>query len=226
MVDTSFLNENEYLEQLYDLISFQEENKVVDTRFDNRSKGTFKKDIHFATKLEKYFFNKFVDICHNRDDIHIDNMADNGVDNDGKFVEGINTSGADYRVDIEYLNCIIEDHPLEIKWVPTAGKLTLKVADLKAYIRERASILFIYNTINCGTNLKKPRDYNFEKHVKLIESKSDQIKWGIMFADDVKRFLEEKEDEIQPIFYMGNKKGIILEQKEFGQWFTEENWSV
>ena len=226
MVDASFLNEQEYLEQLYDLISFQEENKVVDTRFDSRSKGTFKKDIFFATKLEKYFFNKFVDICENRDDIHIDNMADNGIDNDGEFVEGINTSGADYRVDIEYLNCIIEDHPLEIKWVPTAGKLTLKVADLKAYIREGASILFIYNTVNCGTNLKKPRDYNFEKHVKLIESKSDQIKWGIMFADDVKRFLEEKEDDIKSIPYMGNKKGIILEQKEFSQWFIEEKWSV
>ena len=226
MVAIPFLNDKEYLAQLYELISFQEENNVVDTRFDNRSKGTFKKDIYFATKLEKYFFNKFVDICLTRDDILIDNISDNGIDNDGEFVEGVNTSGADYRADIEYNNCVIEDHPLEIKWVPTAGKLTLKVADLKAYIREGASILFIYNTVKCGTNLKKPKDYNFEKHVKLIESKSDQIKWGIMFAEDVKRFLEEKEGEIKPIPYMGNKKGIILEQKEFGNWFIEENWSV
>ena len=63
MVEIPHLSKEEYLDQLYNLISFQEENKVVDTRFDNRSKGTFKKDIHFATKLEKYFFTKFVDIC-------------------------------------------------------------------------------------------------------------------------------------------------------------------
>ena len=31
-----------------------------------------------------------------------------------------------------------------------------------------------------------------------------------MFADDVKRFLKEKEGDIKPIPYMGNKKGIIL----------------
>ena len=183
MVEIPHLSKEEYLDQLYNLISFQEENNMVDTRFDNRTKGTFKKDIFFATKLEKYFFTKFVDICLMRDDILIDNISDNGIDNDGEFVEGVNTSGADYRADIEYNNCVIEDHPLEIKWVRTAGKLTLKVADLKAYIREGASILFIYNTVNCGVNLRKPRDYNFEKHVELIESKSDQIKWGIMFAD-------------------------------------------
>ena len=47
-----------------------------------------------------------------------------------------------------------------------------------------------------------------------------------MFADDVKRFLEEKEGDIKPIPYMGNKKGIILEQKEFSQWFIEEKWSA
>ena len=62
--------------------------------------------------------------------------------------------------------------------------------------------------------------------MELIESKSDQIKWGIMFADDVKRFLKEKEGDIKPIPYMGNKKGIILEQKEFSQWFIEEKWSA
>jgi hypothetical protein len=195
-------------------------------RFDNRSVGTFKKDIFFATHIEKYFFNKFLDICDGRNDITITNAKDNGVDNDGAFIASGKTSGADYRVDIDYDDFLEKDHPLEVKWVPTAGKLTLKTGDLKSYIKEDASILFIYNSVNCGTNLKKPKDYDLEKHIKLLDSKSQQIKWGIMLKGNVKKFLSwhEKKNLVKPIYYMGNKLGIILNQKDFNKWFTVEDW--
>ena len=75
--------------------------------------------------------------------------------------------GADYMVSgtllVKPYTQEVTNHPLEIKWVPTAGKFTLKENDLKSYVRERASILFIYNT--GSAKLKKPSDYNLEKHI-------------------------------------------------------------
>jgi hypothetical protein len=120
-----------------------------------------------------------------------------------------------------------KDHPLEIKWVPTAGKFTLKENDLKAYIREGASILFIYNSVRCGTDMRKPKDYDLEKHVRLIESKADQIKWGIMWSQKVKDFYSHAKENnlIQPIYYMGGKQGVVLKQEDFDKWFTQENWA-
>jgi hypothetical protein len=118
------------------------------------------------------------------------------------------------------------DEPLEIKWVPTAGKLTLKENDLKAYIREGASILFVYNSVKCGTDLRKPKDYDFDKHIKLLDSKSQQIKYGIMWHDQVKDFYNDAKENglVKPIFYMGNKPGVILKQEHYSKWFKEETW--
>jgi hypothetical protein len=200
----------------------------MNTRFDNRSKETFKKDIYFSTKLEKYFFDKWVNICQQRGDIQLQNPRDNGCGNDGEFIAKGNTAGADYMVDIQCppKRSMRKDHPLEIKWVPTAGKFTLKINDLKAYIREGASILFIYNSVDCGTNLRKPKDYNVERHIRLIESRASQIRWGVMWHDKVKAFLEYAEENnlIKPIYYMGNKLGVVLQQEDFNQWFTVEDW--
>ena len=201
----------------------------MDRRFDNRTKSTFKKDIKFGTMMEKYFFDQWVSICNDRKDIVLSNPRDNGVGNDGEYVEtGTNTSGADFKVDLEYSYYKEQkDMPLEMKWVPTAGKFSLKINDLKAYIREKAAILFVYNSVNCGTNLRKPKDYNLEKYVNLIESKADQLKWGIMWPEVVEVFLQTHQDtgKIQKIPYMGGKLGIILKQEDFCSWFKEENWN-
>tara|TARA_R110002096_G_scaffold358898_1_gene552017 strand:+ start:1250 stop:1840 length:591 start_codon:yes stop_codon:yes gene_type:complete len=196
---------------------------MTDKRFDNRTKSTFKKDIKFGTMVEKYFFDKWVSICNSRNDIVLSNVRDNGVGNDGEYVEtGTNTAGADFMVDID----AVKDLPLEMKWVPTAGKFTLKVNDLKAYIKEDAAILFIYNSVNCGTNLKKPKDYNLENYIELIESKANQLKWGIMWPDTVDVFLQTNMDmgNIQKIPYMGGKPGIILKQQDFDLWFKQEQF--
>ncbi len=201
----------------------------MNTRFDNRSKSTFKKDIYFSTKLEKYFFDKWVDIFRKKKTVRLENPRDNGCGNDGEFIAKGNTAGADYMVDIQNhpKRTMKKDHPLEIKWVPTAGKFTLKENDLKAYIREGASILFIYNSVRCGTDMRKPKDYDLEKHVRLIESKADQIKWGIMWSQKVKEFYSHAKENnlIQPIYYMGGKQGVVLKQEDFDKWFTQEGWA-
>lgn len=195
-------------------------------RFDNRTVDTFKQDIYFATRLERYFFNKWLDICKTIDYISVNNPRDNGVDNDGGFIESGKTSGADYLVDLEYNKNITKDMPLEIKWVPTYGKLSLKIGDLKSYIRDNAGILFIYLSEKTLTNIRKPKDYNLANHIQKIESLSDIIRWGIMIPSKVKSLLTHAEENnlIERISYMGYKPGIILRQNDFRNWFTEENW--
>ena len=198
----------------------------MDKRYDNRTQGTFKKDIKFGTMMEKYFFNKWVELCNSRDDIIITNWNDNGIGNDGEYVKtGTNTSGADYIADLNYEGVQYDNLPIEVKWVPTAGKFTLKVNDLKAYIKEDAAILFIYNSKS--PTLRKPTDYNFEKHIKRIESVADQLKWCIMFPETVEVFLDfhRHQGKIENIPYMGNKPGIILKQENFDLWFTVKDWT-
>lgn len=199
---------------------------MADSRFDKRSKKTFKQDIKFGTMLETYFFTKFIDICKSRDDIFVDNVQNNGVDNNGEFVEsGKSTAGADYKIDINYRSLKRKNHPLEVKWIPTAGKLTLKLNDMKAYHKEGASILFIYNT-KSGVNLKKPADYDFEKHIKRIEDQAEHIRWGVMYYCNVLPFMREHVLDIKPISYMGGKPGIVLKQEDFAEWFVEEKWEI
>ena len=199
---------------------------MVDKRFDNRSKDDFKKHIKFTTQVEKYFFNKWLEICRDRSDIIIYNWQDNGIGNDGEYVAtGTNTSGADYIVDMNY-DGSHTNLPLEMKWVPTAGKFTLKVNDLKAYIKEEAAILFIYNAEHCGTNLRTPKHYDIDRYIKLLESKQHQFKWGIMWPHNVEAILEDFKSagRVKKIAYMGHKSGIIIDQEEFNLWFTEEDW--
>ncbi len=203
----------------------------MSTRFDYRSKDTFKKDIKFSTRLEKYFFNKWLSIVENSSSVYVSDWSDNGCGNDGEFIAKGNTAGADYKISGLVkgvgLDAVLTDEPLEIKWVPTAGKFTLKENDLKAYVKEEASILFIYNSVRCGTNMRKPRDYDFDKHVRLIESKADQIKWGIMWSPRVKEFYNNAKEKslFKPIHYMGGKYGVVLNQQDFSEWFVEEDWS-
>ena len=200
-------------------------------RFDNRSKDEFKKDIYFGTLLEKYFFQEWLKVADSSDFINVQSWGDNGCGNDGAFIEKGNTAGADYKISGELTmrsgNIVpVTDMPLEIKWVPTAGKFTLKKGDLKAYVRESANILFIYNSVKCGTDLRKPKDRDLEKHIKKIEAIGHQIKWGIMLAEKVKEFYEfhEQNGNFRPINYMGGKPGVVLKQSQFSDWFTERPW--
>ena len=199
----------------------------MSNRFDNRTVSTFKKDIKFGTMVEKYFFNKWRDIVASTEGMNIEDWEDNGCGNDGEFIAKGNTAGADYKISACFEDGDeLVDHPLEIKWVPTAGKFTLKEGDLKAYVKEGASILFIYNSVNCGTNMRKPKDYDLDKYKQLVESKSQQIRWGVMWSDMVYKFYNSaKENNLfRPINYMGGKSGVVLKSGEFSKWFVEHEW--
>ena len=117
----------------------------MSNRFDNRSKDKFKKDIKFSTMLEKYFFNKWLDIVKHTNVITVSSWGDNGCGNDGGFIPKGNTAGADYKISGSMnngngLDVELKDEPLEVKWVPTAGKFTLKEGDLKDTILKKVSI--------------------------------------------------------------------------------------
>jgi hypothetical protein len=204
----------------------------MSNRFDNRTVSTFKKDIYFSTMMEKYFFDKWRGIVKKAQGMVIEDWDNNGCGNDGEFIAKGNTAGADYKISAcfeDESNTIeLVYHPLEIKWVPTAGKFTLKEGDLKAYVKEGASILFIYNSVNCGTNMRKPKDYDLDKYKQLVESKGQQIRWGVMWSDMVARFYNnaKENDLFRPINYMGGKSGVVLKSSDFGKWFTEHNWNV
>tara|TARA_R100000008_G_scaffold85325_1_gene74935 strand:- start:952 stop:1527 length:576 start_codon:yes stop_codon:yes gene_type:complete len=185
--------------------------------------------------LEKYFFNKWLEVIKTSSSIYVSEWGDNGCGNDGEFIASGNTAGADYKISGsirgEGIDATLKDEPLEIKWVPTAGKFTLKENDLKAYVRENASILFIYNSVRCDEDLRIPkRDYNLSKHIKKIELKATkgEIKWGIMWSPRVKQFYEYAKDNdlFRPINYMGGKQGIVLKQRDFNNWFVEEDWII
>ena len=55
-------------------------------RFDKRTEEQFKEDIFFATAIENHFWDTWVSRCSDRDNITIENPADNGVANDGSFI--------------------------------------------------------------------------------------------------------------------------------------------
>lgn len=199
-------------------------NMSNDYRFDNRSKETFKKDIKFSTMLEVYLFNEWIDRVTNTSDYILESYDNNGVDNNGEFIDsGQSTLGADFIVTMSKGKNNYENLPLEMKWVPTAGKFTLKKNDLKAYRKENAAILFIYNTVNCGLDLRKPKDYDLENHIKKIESKEKHIKWGIMFPEIVEKILNLT-DRFRPIQYMGMKQGIQIKSSEFNNFFEQYDW--
>lgn len=192
----------------------------MSNRFDNRSISTFKKDIKFGTMLEKYFFETWVgnvNHIYTELDFHIDSWDDNGCGNDGEFIASGNTAGADYKVN---------DVPLEVKWVPTAGKLTLKKRDMRAYSEEKAAILFIYNTGRA--NLRKPKDYDLDRHIKLIEQNESDIRWGVMSAKNVEFLHDEwsRYKEYKPIPYMGNKMGKVIKSEDFNKYFVEREWTT
>lgn len=196
------------------------------SRFDSRSEKEFKKDIYFGTLLEKYLFNEWQSRIKDHPSIEVTNPKDNGADNTGKFIASGKTSGADYRVDIVYEDFRAKSHPLEIKWVPTYGKLTLKLGDLKGYDKEGASILFIYSSENHGIDLRKPKDYDFTNHVNRIAGIAHQLRWGLLTRNKLKEFLQwhSTNNLVKPIKYMGNKPGIVLQQEDFHKWFKEEKW--
>lgn len=187
-------------------------------RFDHRDEQTFKKDIYFGTKIETFIFNAWVSQP-SSDNFTIIDYKDNGVCNDGSYIKSGRTSGADYKVTFDYRGSRYNEMPLEVKWVPTKGKFSLKSGDLRAYLEEGASILFVYNTKD--PSFRKPKDYNYNKHIANIYKHRNQIKWGILFVDQIEILMSHYEEK--PIYYMGGKPGYVIPEQHFNTWFIEED---
>lgn len=198
-------------------------------RFDNRTEDQFKEDIFFATAIENHFWDTWVSRCSDKDNIVIENPADNGVANDGSFIpSGINTAGADFKADLKYANLDQKDHPIEMKWVLTYGKVTLKQADIKAYLSEGSSILFIYPNRRI-INLRKPRyprRQDIANHIVKIESVYQNLRWGLLTPSKLAQLdsWARANKGYQSIPYMGGKSGIIIPFEKFSSYWTEEVW--
>ena len=198
---------------------------MTDKRFDNRTKQQFQKDILHCTKVESFWMKTFAEECKINENFHLEKYVDNGVANDGSYVQsGKSTYGADYKVWLLDKNRSnnVEQFPLEVKFAPTAGKITLKNRDIEGYIKEKASILFIVNTKQ--PTLKKPKNHNLNEHISFIKKHMSNIRFGIMYPETIAT-LNQKFKTIK-IPYMGGKSGIIIESKYFDQLFKLYDFSV
>ena len=184
------------------------------TRFDKRNKRSFEKDIKFGTMIEQFWMRKCLPEIINAN-IYKDFICvkDNGVDNTGKFTDKPNSS-ADFLIITK-----TDFFPLEIKWAPTKGKITLKKDNLISYVKQNADILLIYN--NSNKQLKKPKHCDYAEHWRLIEDYMCDILWCIIPNSSIKEILKLKE---QKIYYMGNKPGFIIKEQDFGKYFSLRNF--
>lgn len=184
-------------------------------RFDKRTKEAFAKDIKFGTMIEQFWMRKCLPeiIKHNLYPGFL-SIKENGVDNTGEFQNRPN-GNADFLV-VTNTN----EHPLEIKWAPTKGKITLKEQDLKNYVNQNADILLIYN--NSNVSLRQPKHTNYSEHWSKILQFIEQIQWGIIYSSSIKSILKLTPEKI---YYMGNKPGFIIKEKDFGQYFNLRNFT-
>ena len=180
------------------------------SRLDKRTLGEFKNHMRFTTEIESRLMECWAVSTNSPCLAYIDQ----GVDNDGGYVEnGVDTSDVDFIV-------ITEDsqEKVELKFVPTAGKLTLKLNDVKNYIRQQASILFIFNT--SSESLKVPKDLDIESHWERVKQTHEkgELKWALVDYKTLGKMLGSTEP--QKIPYMGGKTGIIITQKRYDKFFT------
>lgn len=176
------------------------------SRRDGRSVSEFTSHIKFTTEIESRLMDAWAESRNSGCDWY----QDNGIDNGGGYVkDGTDTSAVDF---VACINGI--ETPLEMKFVPTAGKLTLKSADIHNYVRQNANVLFIFNLSE--RSLKVPKERNVRSHWSKIRNtwKRGELKWAIVGPTTLCEMLEDTPEQIIP--YMGYKPGIIV---------TEDNYS-
>lgn len=104
-----------------------------DYRRDNRSIEEFAADILHGHKVEREIIDRYVEWVERTKGIVLD-VQDNGIDNSGKLLDKA-SSDADYK---------INGHPVEVKFNNRhLNVFHLKVGQLKSYIRQGATILWV-----------------------------------------------------------------------------------
>lgn len=181
-----------------------------DKRFDNRSKETFKKDIYFGTAVESHWWDKLLVEAERCNGFGFNNHFSNGCGNDGRYLEtGTNTGGADYWAEGWVFDQSFA-HGIEVKWVSSPGRITLKKADVACYLKE-GSGLFIIQNISNDANLRKPKDHDIKKYLSRLDKAcaDSKIVWSLMLADNFAAMMDEF-NNYRPIKYMGNKLGVVI----------------
>lgn len=184
------------------------------SRFDYRSLEQFTEDIKFGTNMETFWVQIWLKELKLWPEFEILSIANYGVDNDGKYVKVAN-SNADYYIKYHRLG-EYKEHPLEIKWAPTNGKATFKINNLQAYLKQNSSILLIFNTHK--DTLKQTPKTSLHTHQDKILGYLPYIKWSIIGTDGIRKILNDHTHE--PIPYMGNKMGLIVDPKNFHKYMV------
>ena len=181
-----------------------------DKRFDNRSKETFKKDIYFGTAVESHWWGKLLVEAERCNGFGFNNHFSHGCGNDGRYLEtGTNTGGADYWAEGWVFDQSFA-HGIEVKWVSSPGRITLKKADVQCYLREGSGLFIIQNVSN-DANLRKPKDHDIKKYLSRLDKAcaDSKIVWSLMLADNFAAMMDEFHN-YRPIKYMGNKLGVVI----------------
>ena len=181
-----------------------------DKRFDNRSKETFKKDIYFGTAVESYWWNKLLVEAERQNGFGFVSHRSNGCGNDGRYLKtGTNTGGADYWAEGWVFDQPFA-HGIEVKWVSSPGRITLKKADVDCYLREGSGLFIIQNVSN-DANLRKPKDHDIQKYLSRLDKAcvDGKIVWSLMLANNFACMMDEF-NNYRPIKYMGNKLGVVI----------------
>lgn len=189
------------------------------------SKANYSQDILFQAQLEKYFFEQWYHVSQSTDVFQLTKWKNNSCDNQGNYIPTVTEShGIDYVFWGNVLHngkpiAHLSEEKIKVRWIPVAGQITFKLDDIRSYIREGYNILYIYNTVNDETNLENPKNYNLDNHIKAIRLKSNDIKWGVLWAQNVIRLyryiLENDFDD-----------KFVLKQQDFGKWWNEYDWSA
>jgi len=178
-------------------------------RLDNRTIEQFKSHIEFTTAIE----GKLMEAWSSSSNSGCEWYIDNGIDNGGGYIpDGVDTSDVDFIAKINGLEV-----PLEMKFVPTAGKFTLKTNDMRNYIKKNATVLLIFNLSE--RSLKVPADLDIKKHWKRIGDtwKSGELKWALVGPVTLQEMYENEEHHHIP--YMGNKMGIVVGKNNYSKYF-------
>ena len=179
------------------------------TRLENRSVAEFTSHIAFTTEVESRIMDAWAESSNSGCLWY----QDNGVDNNGGFVKnGVDTSAVDFIANINGI-----ETPIEMKFVPTKGKLSLKSADIHNYLRQNANVLFVFNMSD--KTLKVPEDKDIKKHWRKIRDtwKAGLLKWAIVGPSTLVEMHEKNREVLIP--YMGFKPGIIVDESEYGHYF-------
>lgn len=178
------------------------------SRLDGRSLHAFKRHIKFTTEMESRLMKLWAESPSSGCDWY----ANNGVDNNGEYVaDGTDTSDVDFVASVNG-----REQQLELKFVPTHGKLTLKSADVANYIRKGAGILFIINTSK--VSLKVPKEKCIESHWNRVLDtyNAGKLRWAILDSDKL-HLIKEREERVS-IPYMGGKPGYIIKSESFADY--------